>query len=62
MGLQNKYNSLSSEHDDLKKELEDTRALVKRLESCIDSHIANYKKDKKASAAPKGEATDNSKK
>ena len=47
-GLQNKYNTLSAAHGDLKKELDDMKSLAKRLESRIDSHIASYKKDKKA--------------
>lgn len=53
-GLQNKYNTLSAAHDDLKKELDDMKSLMKRLESRIDSHIASYKKDKKASEGKGG--------
>ena len=46
-GFQNKYNTLSAAHDDLKKELDDMKSLVKRLKSQIDSHIMTYKKGKR---------------
>ena len=55
LNLQSKYNALVADHNDLKKEFDDTKAFSNVFKSDLDKHLAAYAKDKKTG---KGDAKD----